>query len=495
VTAADSPLKTFIFFAAVSIISSLFSSCQKDPAIINISGSGYPEKVGKIMLTKCAVQGCHNDRSFEAAGNLNLTTWDEMFKGSRTGAVAIPFNHRKSSLFLFVNTFDELGVSMKPTMPVNAEPLTKEEVITLRDWIDQGAPNDKGFVKFSDNPSRKKIYINNQGCDNVAVIDQESKLIMRFVSVGNKPQIEAPHMVKISPDGKYWYVIFTASDIIQRFRTSDDSFAGEIFIGQGNWNTFSITGDSKTAFIVDWSSSGKIAVVDLDNMTFKRHYQGAGLFTFPHGSAISPDNKFLYVTAQSGNYIYKIDISNIDFPEIYEILLAPGQPVLKNSSLDPHFIEISPDGKSYHVVCQASNEIRIMDIETDALLGIIPTGDFPQELTFSSKSGLAFVSCTEDTRTFAGRRGSVTVYNYQSKTTVKSIYTGHQPHGIAADDEKMLVYVANRNIDANGPAPHHVTDCGGRNGYMTVIDINTLELLSPKRYELSVDPYFVEIRK
>src|SRR5690606_35613227 len=109
----------------------------------------------------------------------------------------------------------------------------------------------------------------------------------------NKAQIEAPHMVKISPDGEYWYVVFTAGDAIQRFRTVDDSYAGEISIGIGNWNTLAFTGDSKKAFIVDWSPEGQIAVVDLEVMQFLRYYKGTNLFSFPHGSAISPDNNTL----------------------------------------------------------------------------------------------------------------------------------------------------------------------------------------------------------
>ena len=105
-----------------------------------------------------------------------------------------------------------------------------------------------------------------------------------------------------------------------------------------------------------------------------------------------------------------------------------------------------------------------------------------------------FVTCTEDDVTYSGTIGSVTVINYKTHSYVKSIYTGYQPHGIAVDDEKGLVYVANRNANLNGPAPHHATDCGGRNGYLTIIDMNTLELIPDYKAELSVDPYYISIR-
>ena len=99
----------------------------------------------------------------------------------------------------------------------------------------------------------------------------------------------------------------------------------------------------------------------------------------------------------------------------------------------------------------------------------------------------------EDEITFPGKVGSVSVINYKTNTLVKSIYTGTQPHGIAVDDAKKLVYVANRNATTKGPAPHHTSLCGGRNGSVSVIDLNTLTLTN-KKIEVSVDPYFVDIR-
>ena len=374
--------------------------CRQDPPIIDTANSDYPKEVSKIILAKCAVPGCHNDISKEAAGGISFETWDKMFMGSRTGAVVIPFNHKQSPLFLFVNTYKDLGVTMAPTMPINRTPLNKDEVLLLRDWISNGAPNSTGFVKFSDDSKRKKIYIVNQGCDLVSVIDQETNLIMRYIEVGNKPQIEAPHMIKTSSDGKYWYVVFTGGDVIQRYRTDDDSFAGEIFINAGNWNTFDITSDSKRAYIIDWAPQGKVAIVDLEKMEFIRYYTSVSEFKSPHGSALAPDDKTLYITSQTGNFIIKVQIPHVNWPEVSHISLIPGQIPNSQSSLDPHFIEISPDGTKYYVTCQKSNEVRVMDIATNELVAVIPTGIYPQELVFSKTTDYAFVSCTEDTQNF-----------------------------------------------------------------------------------------------
>ncbi|HNU47911.1 MAG TPA: hypothetical protein PKM40_03705, partial [Bacteroidia bacterium] len=65
----------------------------------------------------------------------------------------------------------------------------------------------------------------------------------------------------------------------------------------------------------------------------------------------------------------------------------------------------------------------------------------------------------------------------------------------AVNDDKGVVYVANRNVDANGEAPHHSGACAGRNGNLTQIDMNTLELVPGYKCELGVNPYSVAYKK
>ena len=470
------------------------STCKVDDTVVQES-TGYSQEIGTIILTKCAVTGCHTDKSKGAADGLTFETWDNMFEGGNNGAATIPYNHGQSPLFLFTNTYSDLGVSVAPSMPVGGSPLTKEEVITLRDWIDAGAPNRNGVVKFSDDRNRRKIYIANQGCDLVSVVDEETNLIMRYVSVGNSDNVESPHMIRVSPDGKYWYVVFYAGSIIQKFNAIDDSYVGEVEIGYAAWNTLAISADSKMAFAVDWEANGQVVCIELETMTLKKLYKGSGLFIYPHGVAFHPNGNYLYITAQTGNFIYKINITDINFPEIDELSLATGELPSTISSLDPHEISFSPDGTKYFVSCQKSNEVRVMDATMDTLISIISTGQYPSEFSFSLSTNYLFVSCPEDTLNFPELgHGCITVIDYSNNSFVKNIFAGYQPHGIAVDDEKQLVYVANRNIYSKGPAPHHTTECGGRNGYMTVIDINTLELTDIKT-ELSVDPYSVVFRK
>ena len=475
------------FVIALLILS---TGCEIDQPVLDPS-SGYPTEIGAIMETQCAVTGCHDVVSNGAAAGLNLESWETLFQGSRNNAAIIPYRPDQSFMMFFVNTYEELGPSLIPQMPYGADPLSKNEVLMIENWIEQGAPNKDGFVKFSDDTEREKIYILNQGCDLLGVMDKETKLMMRYIDVGTSVGIEAPHFIHMSEDGLYYYVCYYTSNVFHKFRSEDDVLVGEADIGFGSWNTFALSADGTIAFVVDLSASGSIAVVDVETMTMIVKYAGAGLFDWPHGSMVKDANT-LYITAQFGNFIYKIDISDIQNPNIEKVVLGTGESPSAASKYDAHEMRYIPDKTEYAVTCQESGEVRFFDATTDSLLAVVSTGDFPQEISVSSATPYLFVTCMEDETTFPGTTGSVAVIDYTNHTLVKSIYTGHQPHGLEVDDEENVVYVLNRNATSEGPAPHHVTDCGGRNGYMTIIDMGSLELTGYKA-ELSVDPIYMAI--
>ena len=481
-----SGIRLIYYLLLLCCMTLFFFSCKKDTEIVE--SKDYPNKIGIIIRGKCATSGCHNDASYKAAGGLNLSTWDNLFKGTETGASVIPYRSDFSSLMYFVNTYPELGLMNTPTMPINKKALSREEVILLRDWINSGAPNNEGKIKFADNPNRKKIYVAHSGCKVVAVFDAESMLPMRYITVVNSNEQCTPHAIKLSPDNKYWYVCYNANGTyLRRYTTSDDAFVGEIFIGGGEWNSLCISPDSKTAFVVDWSQNGKIAHCDLNNMMVLDTLKYPN---FPHGSTISPNGNFLYVTATQGNYLYKINTSTsaIDF-----VSLSPTEPPnLPSTVYNPHEVMFSPDGSKYYVTCQNEKTVRVFDATSDNWLATIPIDGAALEMSFSSSKNLLFVS-SWDSPHFANVSGAVIAINTNSNTIVSYINCGTQAHGIAVDEALGKVYVANRNIISTGPLPHHSSVCAGRNGYITSIDLNTLQL-NEGRIEVSVDPYSIAVR-
>jgi DNA-binding beta-propeller fold protein YncE len=476
---------SLIVFSFIFILIILFS-CSKDPAI-PVYGD-YPKEIGKIFANKCSTPGCHNTASYKACADLNLSSFATLFEGSNNGSPVIPFRSDFSSLCYFINSYSQLGPINLPTMPINENPLSEAEVRTIKNWIDKGAPDINGKIMWADNPERKKYYVLNQGCDVVTVFDAETQLPMRYITVGNKESSDLPHMIKTSPDGKYWYVVFVANNILQKYKTSDDSFVGEVSLGTSqNWNTIVISDDSKKAYCVAWQANSRLAVVDVEHMTLKYNV-GGGNFTDAHGVALNKTNDTIYITRQTGNYIFKIDTALNGFIEVpLDGSSVPNQ----TSSLDPHEISFSPDGSKYFVTCQKSNEVRVMSTGRDELLQIINTGQYPLEMTKSITKNKLYVSCQNEPGVTANSKGCINVIDMTNYQNIKYM-VGYEPHGIALDEDNGFVIVASRNTGITGPAPHHTGVCG-RNGFVNYFNINTMQLLS-KKTEVASDPYSITFK-
>lgn len=483
-------------------ILSFLSACSYDKFDTTVPvSSGYPAEIDRIMTTKCATAGCHNTQSKNAAAGLDLSSWDKMFEGTNNGAVTIPFRSDLSTLCYFTNIDSSLGLVVQPTMPIDGPPLSPSEYAALRNWIDAGAPDKEGKIKFADDPLRHKFYVVNQGCDLVYVFDANARVAMRVVDVGIVPgasPAEAPHNIKVTPDGKYWLVIFLNSNVVQVFSTETDQLVKNIPIGDGiagGWNTMAITKDSKKVYVPDYNN-GRVAFVDIE--------AGTSFTTnaFPlignpvpalHGIALNKTEDTLYVTAELTSRLLKIPVNNL--PGYDDVNLNPlGNPFFIPHNMNPHEVIFSPDYSKYFVTCQDSNvkQVRVYQTSNDQLMTAINVGKLPLEVAISTTDNLLFVTNTEDDY-FPDMRGSISVIDMNTLTEVKRIKVGWQPHGIAVDAKKRIVWIANRNY-TGGPAPHHAAACAGKNGYLSAIDLNTLERIPDFKPEVSVDPYGVAVR-
>lgn len=471
--------KVFSLVSAACI--SLLCSCLNDKYEGNpFEKSQYPDEVAKIMVTKCAVPGCHNTQSADGAAGLDLSTWEKMFDGSRGGTAVIPYRSDQSFLINFINTYDDIDSNQQtPLMPLDGEPLSREEVLTIKSWIDAGAPDRNGFVKFSDNPFRKKFYVANKGCDEISVFDAERKVTMRMITAGNLPALESPGTIRVSPDGLHWYMILESVPEFYKFRTSDDSLVAQVDLGGlSGWKSFSISCDSKKAALAQLDAHGSVAFVNLETMILTGLYAG---YTKPQGCVFNQAGDTAYVLASTGNYLYKVPADGSAATEI-----ALGSAQTFTSDINPYDIIFSPDYSAYFVTCRDSDQVRAIDASNDQVIAIIPAGDYPQMMAMSHSLPYLFVTNMQS--------HTVTVIDYQTFQVIKTINAGFNPHGISVNDADGHVYVACRNVDLSGCPPHHSGNCDGRNGYLVIINLNTLDLIPGYKHELLVDPFSVSFR-
>lgn len=104
--------------------------------------------------------------------------------------------------------------------------------------------------------------------------------------------------------------------------------------------------------------------------------------------------------------------------------------------LSPLEMLLSPDGHRLYVVCQASDELRVVDVESDKVVTTVPVGRAPRGITSSPDGTQIYVTnSTDDT---------VAVVDAATLKMTRTLPTGFEPAGIVTDRTGETLYVANR---------------------------------------------------
>ena len=92
----------------------------------------FSRHVAPIFAKRCVA--CHNTRS--AGGRLNMDSFAALAKGGESGDAVVPHDAESSLVWIMVDD---------GSMPKDADPLTKEEISIVKNWIELGAPLDAGI--------------------------------------------------------------------------------------------------------------------------------------------------------------------------------------------------------------------------------------------------------------------------------------------------------------------------------------------------------------
>jgi uncharacterized membrane protein len=113
----------FIFFF-VLLISSQFITCTKN---VVVTEPCFQKDILPLFVSRCGMNGCHSSNGKNHG--YNLTNYEGIMKGVKS-------KHPLQSAVY--NNCDGLNPSMPPN---RADKLTREELSTIKYWINIGAPN------------------------------------------------------------------------------------------------------------------------------------------------------------------------------------------------------------------------------------------------------------------------------------------------------------------------------------------------------------------
>src|SRR5208282_5048042 len=104
--------------------------------------------------------------------------------------------------------------------------------------------------------------------------------------------------------------------------------------------------------------------------------------------------------------------------------------------LSPLEMLLSADGHFLYVVCQASNELRVVDVESGKVAAVVPVGRAPRGITLSPDGTQIYVTnSTDDT---------VSVVDAATLKVTRTLPTGFEPADVVTDRTGETLYVANR---------------------------------------------------
>src|SRR5271167_756639 len=114
----------------------------------------------------------------------------------------------------------------------------------------------------------------------------------------------------------------------------------------------------------------------------------------------------------------------------------PSSVLPKERYLSPLEIASSPDGRLLYIVCQESDEVRVVDVQSSKVISSIPVGRMPRGIA-SSPDGrqLYITNAWSDT---------VSVIDTTTLQVVQTLPTGSEPSGVVSDANSTTLYVANR---------------------------------------------------
>ena len=170
------------------------------------------------------------------------------------------------------------------------------------------------------------VYVTAESADEVYLVrfDGDVARIEKRIDVGYLPtEIEGPHGLTISPDGKYWYLTMAHGKpfgLLYKFATGTDELVGQVELGLFP-ATMQISTATDLLYCVNFDLHGdmspsSVSIVDPEAMVeVARTTTGP----MPHGSRISPDGLRQYSCAMMSGELFELDTERFNLTRVLDL--------------------------------------------------------------------------------------------------------------------------------------------------------------------------------
>ena len=252
----------------------------------------------------------------------------------------------------------------------------------------------------------RTLYVSNYGGrrpgNSVSVIDLPSGTVRRVVELGEHTR---PHGLAVGPDGSLW-VTAEGSGSVLRLAPGTLEIQDVYKTGQDITHMIVLSRDGKLAFTTN-IGSGTVSVIDVESGGVRTIKTGAGA----EGVDITPDGEELWVAHRQDDEVAILDVAS------QEILgRVP-------SCAFPIRVKVTPDGERVLVSCARSNELQVIDRQTREELGRVALNAVPIGIQISPDGKLAFIANTQ--------ADQISVVDLETLQMFGAFAAGREPDGLA----------------------------------------------------------------
>ena len=305
------------------------------------------------------------------------------------------------------------------------------------------------------------VYVAAESDDAVYLLKlgPEGGQVVKRIPVGIYPtEIEGPHGVRISPDGRHWYVSIAHGKpygYVFKYSTGDDVAINDVKAGLFP-ATMDISRTTGLMFVVNFNLHGDmepstISVIDTASMT---EVAAIDQGIMPHGSRASSDGKFHYSVGMMSDELYEIEVMKLKVSR--KLHLTQDQTGAYAQAVKPTWVEPHPTKRFVYVALQGANQVAEVDLEDWKIVRRFETQKGPYNLAVSSDGKMLLVTCKAN--------HSTAIWDIDAGKELASIPSSRRiTHGVTISPDNRFAFVS-------------VEGVGGEPGTVDVIDLQTFEL-------------------
>ena len=289
---------------------------------------------------------------------------------------------------------------------------------------------------------RYRLYVVSESGDIVTQLGWDGTTIktLETVPVGVMPaDIDGPHNVTVSPDGRFYYVTVahgTPYGSLWKMAIEGDTLLGRAAVEMFP-TTISVTPDGELAFVANSDFYGDHPRTNLVSVIYTPQMRPLTTVTacdMPHGVKVNHAGTFVYISCMNSDEVLEIDRQSLAITRRHRTGAALGM-----DGCMPTFVSLSADDRRLYVACNHRNTLQIIDVASLTLVKEIPTGAGAYNVEPSPDGRWVIVTNK--------KAQSVSLIATDSLVEVARIPTTKQiPHGVAYSPDGRYAFISQESI-------------------------------------------------